>query len=172
MNPYILIVDDEENLTFFLKSALENKEYAVETVGLLADAKTILQSKFPDLMLLDLNLPDGNGLDLYRFIKDKGELTHKMIYERGLDSIKGLITLPREILPDSPLSNLYVPLRDRLDQDRITDPDIGLDQLRAEEKPVSPYDYDVDAIEAKAQEKYLGFLQNEINRIKKLHGAL
>jgi DNA-binding NtrC family response regulator len=72
MNPYILIVDDEENLVFFLKSALENKNYAVETVGLLADAKKVLQSKFPDLMLLDLNLPDGNGLDLYRFIKEKG----------------------------------------------------------------------------------------------------
>lgn len=72
MNPYILIVDDEENLAFFLKSALENKNYAVETVGLLADARKVLQSKFPDLMLLDLNLPDGNGLDLYRFIKEKG----------------------------------------------------------------------------------------------------
>lgn len=72
MNPYILIVDDEENLAFFLKSALENKNYAVETVGLLADARKVLQSKFPDLMLLDLNLPDGNGLDLYRFIKEQG----------------------------------------------------------------------------------------------------
>ena len=72
MNPQILIVDDEENLAFFLKSALENKNYAVETVGLLADAKKVLQSKFPDLMLLDLNLPDGHGLDLYRFIKEKG----------------------------------------------------------------------------------------------------
>ncbi len=72
MNPYILIVDDEENLAFFLKSALENKSYVVETVGLLAAAKKVLQSKFPDLMLLDLNLPDGHGLDLYRFIKEKG----------------------------------------------------------------------------------------------------
>jgi len=72
MNPHILIVDDEESLAFFLKSALEDKNYSVETVGMLADAKKVLQSKFPDLMLLDLNLPDGNGLDLYRFIKEKG----------------------------------------------------------------------------------------------------
>ncbi len=72
MNPYILIVDDEENLAFFLKSALESKNYFVETVHFLSDARKILQSKFPDLMLLDLNLPDGNGLDLYRFIKEKG----------------------------------------------------------------------------------------------------
>ncbi|MDZ7401841.1 MAG: sigma-54 dependent transcriptional regulator [candidate division KSB1 bacterium] len=72
MNPYILIVDDEENLAFFLKSALEAKNYAVETVGLLAEAKKALESKFPDLLLLDLNLPDGNGLELYRLMKEKG----------------------------------------------------------------------------------------------------
>ncbi|MBN1351059.1 sigma-54-dependent Fis family transcriptional regulator [candidate division KSB1 bacterium] len=72
MNPFILIVDDEENLAFFLKSALEDKNYSVETAHLLADAKSFLESNFPDLLLLDLNLPDGNGLDLYRLIKEKG----------------------------------------------------------------------------------------------------
>jgi DNA-binding NtrC family response regulator len=72
MNPYILIVDDEENLAFFLKNALEDKNYLVETLHTFADARNFLQSKFPDLLLLDLNLPDGNGLDLYRLIKEKG----------------------------------------------------------------------------------------------------
>lgn len=72
MNPYILIVDDEVNLTFFLKSALEDKNYQVETLYTIADARKFLQSNFPDLVLLDLNLPDGNGLDLYRMIKEKG----------------------------------------------------------------------------------------------------
>jgi len=72
MNHYILIVDDEENLTFFLKSALEQKDYEVETVHLLEDAKKSVSSKYPDLILLDLNLPDGNGLDLYRLIKKQG----------------------------------------------------------------------------------------------------
>ena len=72
MNHYILIVDDEENLTFFLKSALEQKEYEVEAVHLLEDAKKSVLSKYPDLILLDLNLPDGSGLDLYRLIKKQG----------------------------------------------------------------------------------------------------
>ena len=71
MNPYILIVDDEENLSFFLKTALMQKDYIVETASLLKDAKHSVQSKFPDLILLDLNLPDGSGLDLYRLIKEK-----------------------------------------------------------------------------------------------------
>jgi DNA-binding NtrC family response regulator len=72
MNPYILIVDDEESLAFFLKSALEEKRFQVETLHTFSDAKKFLESKFPDLLLLDLNLPDGNGLDLYRLIKEKG----------------------------------------------------------------------------------------------------
>ena len=72
MNSYILIVDDEENLTYFLKNALEDKNYLVETAHLIADAKKLIQSKFPDLLLLDLNLPDGNGLDVYRLIKEQG----------------------------------------------------------------------------------------------------
>lgn len=72
MKPYILIVDDEENLSFFLKSALERREYTVDTANSCAQAKSILLTKFPDLLLLDLNLPDGNGLDLYRMIKEKG----------------------------------------------------------------------------------------------------
>lgn len=71
MNKYILIVDDEESLSFFLKKALEDNGYQVETAVSLADAKKSIQSKFPDLILLDLNLPDGNGLELYSLIKEK-----------------------------------------------------------------------------------------------------
>jgi len=41
MNPHILIVDDEESLAFFLKSALEQKGYAVDKVHNLVDAKKI-----------------------------------------------------------------------------------------------------------------------------------
>jgi len=72
MNPQILIVDDEESLTFFLKNALEDKGYYVDTASTLASARESLQTRFPDLLLLDLNLPDGQGLDLYRLIKEKG----------------------------------------------------------------------------------------------------
>ena len=72
MNAYILIVDDEENLTYFLKDALGQRDYVVDAVHTVADANASIQSKFPDLLLLDLNLPDGNGLDVYRMIKKIG----------------------------------------------------------------------------------------------------
>ncbi len=72
MNSFILIVDDEETLTFFLKNALEERKFYVEIVHRLKDAKKSIQSRFPDLILLDLNLPDGDGLDLFRMMKEKG----------------------------------------------------------------------------------------------------
>ncbi len=72
MKPHILIVDDEENLAFFLKSALEKKKYTIDTANSFTKAREILEVGFPDLLLLDLNLPDGNGLDLYRLIKENG----------------------------------------------------------------------------------------------------
>ena len=72
MKPYILIVEDEEHLSFFVKSALERKNFDVEATHTLEHAKQSLQSSFPDLLLLDLNLPDGNGMDLYRMVKENG----------------------------------------------------------------------------------------------------
>ncbi|MBD3290637.1 response regulator [candidate division KSB1 bacterium] len=72
MKPHILIVDDEENLAFFLKSALEKKNYSIDTANSFAEARKLLKTGYPDLLLLDLNLPDGNGLDLYRHIKENG----------------------------------------------------------------------------------------------------
>jgi len=71
MNAHILIVDDEESLTYFLKSALEEEyAYSVDSASTIATAMKLIQTKFPDLLLLDLNLPDGNGMDLYRYIQE------------------------------------------------------------------------------------------------------
>jgi two-component system response regulator AtoC len=64
MNDRILIVDDEETLCYFLKASLEEKGYQATTVYTAAEGLDIVTRQQIDLVLLDLKLPDGDGLDV------------------------------------------------------------------------------------------------------------
>jgi two-component system response regulator PilR (NtrC family) len=65
----LLIVDDEASLRDFLTIVFEEDGGRVETAASLAEAHAVLQKHEPDLVLCDLMLPDGSGLDLLRDIK-------------------------------------------------------------------------------------------------------
>ena len=65
----LLIVDDEASLRDFLTIVFEEEHCRVETAASLAEAHAALQKREPDLVLCDLMLPDGSGLDLLRDIK-------------------------------------------------------------------------------------------------------
>lgn len=60
----ILVVDDDKLLCFGLRFDLEADNYAVDTVNSARGAlEAVIQNKY-DLIILDVNLPDGNGYDL------------------------------------------------------------------------------------------------------------
>ena len=66
----ILIVEDEANIRSFIKANLETSDYQVicaETCGL---GMMLYASHHPDLMILDLGLPDRDGLDLIRQVRE------------------------------------------------------------------------------------------------------
>jgi DNA-binding response OmpR family regulator len=67
--PKILVVDDEVDLVNLLRYNLEKEGYQVETAfdGTTALAK--ITETLPDLIILDLMLPDRSGYDICRFIK-------------------------------------------------------------------------------------------------------
>ena len=65
----VLIVDDEEDLCWLLTNALQSKGYNVSAAHSLIKAIACLKKKVPNLILLDLKLPDGNGIDLLPEIK-------------------------------------------------------------------------------------------------------
>jgi len=67
----LLIVDDEASLRDFLTIVFEEEGCRVETASSVADAHAALQKREPDLVLCDLMLPDGSGLDLLREIKSQ-----------------------------------------------------------------------------------------------------
>ena len=68
MKGKILIVDDEADLRLLLKSILES-DYTVAEAENGAALKKLFTAEAPDVILLDLNLPDANGLDLLPQIK-------------------------------------------------------------------------------------------------------
>ena len=64
MNDRILIVDDEETLCYFLKASLEDKGYQAAIAYTAAEGLDVVTRQQIDLVLLDLRLPDGDGLDV------------------------------------------------------------------------------------------------------------
>jgi two-component system response regulator AtoC len=62
----ILLVEDEELLTWSLAKRLEKEQHRVHAADDLAHASEYLRLHQPDLMILDLALPDGHGLDFYQ----------------------------------------------------------------------------------------------------------
>jgi len=64
MSLTVLIVDDEENARYYISSFLEARGYEVLGVSTLKEAREILRRGNADIILLDVQLPDGLGTDL------------------------------------------------------------------------------------------------------------
>ncbi|HEV2577785.1 MAG TPA: sigma-54 dependent transcriptional regulator [Acidobacteriaceae bacterium] len=62
--PHVLIVDDEADIRESLEAILREEDYAITSAGTLAEARTILRDADFQAVLLDIWLPDGDGLDL------------------------------------------------------------------------------------------------------------
>ena len=65
----ILAIDDDPDILMVLKANLELYEFALETADSLAQARRLMTQSPPDLVLLDLILPDGDGMDFCCYIK-------------------------------------------------------------------------------------------------------
>ena len=62
----LLLVEDERELAALLKNGLKAAGFAVDHVASIADAEAALGTESYDIAVLDLRLPDGDGLDLLR----------------------------------------------------------------------------------------------------------
>ncbi len=69
MNASLMIVEDENLLREILTDTLESQGFKVTTAGTKGEALSILRLRSLDLMLLDLRLPDGSGLDVLKEAK-------------------------------------------------------------------------------------------------------
>jgi len=74
--PSILIVDDEEEIGYFLSNNLKRKGYKAHYTTNLENAKKAIDSAKPHILLLDNHLTDGLGIDFAKNILDE----HPSIY--------------------------------------------------------------------------------------------
>lgn len=75
MNQNVLIVDDEIDICLLLKSLLKSQAIDSSYVQTLADAEVSFKEASPSILFLDMNLPDGNGIQKIEGFKQKSPST-------------------------------------------------------------------------------------------------
>jgi len=88
----LLVVEDEEAIRSPLAEALASEGFDVETAASAAQALETAERTDPDLVLLDLMLPDGSGFDVARRLRERGPVPIIMLTARGdeADRVIGL----------------------------------------------------------------------------------
>lgn len=91
----LLLIEDNERLAESLLEGLEGEGFVLDRFGTLAMARSALATAHYDLVLLDLGMPDGDGMDLIRALRQSGSSTPVLVITardalgdriRGLDS--------------------------------------------------------------------------------------
>ena len=88
----ILLIEDNKIIIKGLGYALKQNNFCYESVSYISEAKKYLEHKKPDIIILDILLPDGNGFDLYENkIKNRNIPTIFLTAKDGEDDVvKGL----------------------------------------------------------------------------------
>jgi two-component system KDP operon response regulator KdpE len=84
----VLVVEDEAPLRRFLKASLEAHGYRVSLAETLREARTLATSEPPDIVLLDLGLPDGDGIAFTHWLRDWSSRPVIVLSARGLERDK------------------------------------------------------------------------------------
>ncbi len=113
MTQRLLLIDDDTRLTEMVGDYLRRQGFAVQVAGSLAEGRRHLAEALPDALVLDLMLPDGDGLDFTRELRQgtrtrrlpllmltaRGEPTDRVVgLELGADDYLGKPFEPRELL--------------------------------------------------------------------------
>ena len=90
----ILIVEDDRGLAEGIKFYLEKEGYRVVMAGSLGGGRVLYRQEKPDAVLLDLNLPDGDGMSFCREIRKNSQVPILMVTARDMetDEVMGLET--------------------------------------------------------------------------------
>ena len=143
----VLVVEDEASIASFVAAYLKNAGYAVRTTASGAEALKLVDSEKPALVVLDLMLPDLDGVEVCKRIRQKGELPVLMLTARDedVDKIIGLEVgaddymtkpfNPRELVARvKAILRRSGPERDKRESATLTHGDLTIDAGRREVK--------------------------------------
>jgi two-component system KDP operon response regulator KdpE len=86
--PLVAVIEDEPKMRRFIRVALVAREYRVVEGASVKEALLVASSHQPDLILLDLGLPDGDGIDLTRQLREWTSVPIIVLSARGLEQDK------------------------------------------------------------------------------------
>jgi two-component system KDP operon response regulator KdpE len=86
--PVVLVVEDDPQMLSFLRTALAQHRYRPVEASTAREALTLQAGHHPDVILLDLGLPDGDGIDVTRRIRIQSRTPIIVISARGREEDK------------------------------------------------------------------------------------
>ncbi len=88
MSLRVLVVEDDREIRALLQSSLGVEGFEVQTAVSISEAAAMLAHSPPDLVLLDLGLPDGDGIDLVRLARRQSSLPILVVSARHQEAEK------------------------------------------------------------------------------------
>jgi len=88
VKPFILIVEDDPQIRRFLRATLAAEGYLYNEALTAEDGIAQANARRPDLILLDLGLPDRDGLDVIRRVRESSQMPIVVLSARGQESDK------------------------------------------------------------------------------------
>jgi len=86
--PLVLLIEDEPQMRRFLRAALESHDFRLIEAPTAREGLAQATGRNPDVILLDLGLPDGDGIDLARRIREWSKTPIIVISARGKEQDK------------------------------------------------------------------------------------
>jgi len=90
LKPLVLVIEDERPLRSYLRTTLQAHGYRVAEAPTAAEGRALAVDAAPDVILLDLGLPDGDGLDLARELREWSRIPIIVVSARGKEEDKVL----------------------------------------------------------------------------------
>jgi two-component system KDP operon response regulator KdpE len=88
MSIRVLIVEDDKDIRALMRTSLSVEGFEVQTAVSVSEATALLKHAMPDVMVLDLGLPDGDGVDLVRQVRKHHNLPILVVSARHQEAQK------------------------------------------------------------------------------------